>query len=266
MLDVAVVEMPGGSRLIVLGNSGFDLSPSGNGNPGNSIGRWELKLPCPSRTRALFPATCADACCCAAIICSTFTCPGRSADRTRRAPLTLTCERDGRPVAPDAGRWQRARLLCGSRNFFTGALSPASGRSPTFLRSIRRPRFPARTYTLWAFAAVDGSLHLVDGMTDQAIRGAKKVGQRSGRGSTPTAARARSCWSRKAEMQSATACAPSRFPIAIQLPVSAAAEFDGRGAIVALWPESERQRATAIVRRKDTGWYEAYRVSVSCGN
>jgi hypothetical protein len=45
---------------------------------------------------------------------------------------------------------------------------------------------------------------------------------------------------------------------------SSAVEFDGR--IVALWPEGSGNSAAAIVRRKDTGWYEAYRVSISCGN
>jgi hypothetical protein len=53
---------------------------------------------------------------------------------------------------------------------------------------------------------------------------------------------------------------PDRDPVA----ASSAVEFDGR--IVALWPESSGNGATAIVRRKDTGWYEAYRVSISCGN
>jgi hypothetical protein len=40
--------------------------------------------------------------------------------------------------------------------------------------------------------------------------------------------------------------------------------LDGR--IVALWPESSGNGAVAIVKRKNTGWYEAYRVSISCGN
>jgi hypothetical protein len=41
-------------------------------------------------------------------------------------------------------------------------------------------------------------------------------------------------------------------------------EFDGQ--IVALWPETSGNGAMAVVKRKDTGWYEAYRVSVSCSN
>jgi hypothetical protein len=53
---------------------------------------------------------------------------------------------------------------------------------------------------------------------------------------------------------------PDRDPVL----VSSTVEFDG--SIVALWPQSDGNSATAIVKRKDTGWYEAYRVSVSCGN
>ena len=53
---------------------------------------------------------------------------------------------------------------------------------------------------------------------------------------------------------------PDRDPVA----VSSVVEFDGR--IVALWPETGGNAAAAIVKRKDTGWYEAYRVSISCGN
>jgi hypothetical protein len=53
---------------------------------------------------------------------------------------------------------------------------------------------------------------------------------------------------------------PDRDPIA----VSTAVEFNGQ--IAALWPDGSGTAATAIVRKKDTGWYEAYRVSVTCGN
>ena len=53
---------------------------------------------------------------------------------------------------------------------------------------------------------------------------------------------------------------PDREPVV----ASSAVEFDG--AIVALWSESNGNGAAAIVKRRDTGWYEAYRVSISCGN
>jgi hypothetical protein len=53
---------------------------------------------------------------------------------------------------------------------------------------------------------------------------------------------------------------PDRDPVVASSPV----EFDG--AVVVLWPESSGNGAIAIVKREDTGWYEAYRISIACGN
>jgi hypothetical protein len=110
-------------------------------------------------------------------------------------------------------------------------------------------------------AGVDGSIHMLDGMTDQLIRGAKwgsdlaAVHSPCGTGTqllvsesgdpTPDSLRAFEI--------------PDRDPVAASSPV----EFDG--AIVALWPEGSGNGAIAIVKREDTGWYEAYRTSIACG-
>ena len=52
MLDVALVEIPGGSRLIVLGNGVVVyLSPSGS----KSAGRWELETSLPIAHSRAFP-------------------------------------------------------------------------------------------------------------------------------------------------------------------------------------------------------------------
>jgi len=114
---------------------------------------------------------------------------------------------------------------------------------------------------------VDGSLHLVDGMTDQVIRGAKwgsdlaTVHSTCGTGTQLLVSESGIMTSGNLERDGLRAFEiPDRDPVA----ASSAVEFDGR--IVALWPESSGNGATAIVRRKDTGWYEAYRVSVSCSN
>jgi hypothetical protein len=53
---------------------------------------------------------------------------------------------------------------------------------------------------------------------------------------------------------------PDRDPIS----VSSTLDFDGQ--IVALTPGSTGTAAVAIVKRKDTGWYEADQVSISCSN
>jgi hypothetical protein len=56
------------------------------------------------------------------------------------------------------------------------------------------------------------------------------------------------------------------FEILDRDPVAASAAVEFNGSVVELWPEGDGNGATAIVKRNDTGWYEAYRVSVSCGN
>ncbi len=123
-------------------------------------------------------------------------------------------------------------------------------------------QLPRSEYSLWAFAAVDGSLHLVDGVSDQLIRGAKwgsdlaAVHSSCGVGTQLLAS----------DTGDSTRDALRAFEVADRDPiaVSSATEFGGR--IVALWPESLATGAIAIVRRTDTGWYETYRVSISCSN
>jgi hypothetical protein len=130
---------------------------------------------------------------------------------------------------------------------------------PSFYSAAALPR---SSYTLWLLTAVDGSVHLIDGVADQAMRG--------WRWGSDLAAVHSSCGtgtqilvSEAGEPERDTVRAfevPDRDPVA----ASSAIEFDGR--IVALWPETSGTNAVAIVKREDTGWYEANRVSISCGN
>jgi hypothetical protein len=153
-------------------------------------------------------------------------------------------------------------FFAASRNFFTGALSPGIGKVsnvPSFYSAAALSR---SNYTLWVLAAVDGSLHLVDGMTDQLIRGGKWGSDLAAvHSSCGTGTQLLASESGDTERDGLRAFeVPDRDPVA----ASSAAEFDGR--IVALSPESTGAGASAVVKRRDTGWYEAYRVSISCGN
>jgi len=67
------------------------------------------------------------------------------------------------PLTPEDGSLRA--FYAGSRNFFTGALSPGIGKISNVPAFYSAAALPHSTYTLWVFAAVDGSLHLVDGMT-----------------------------------------------------------------------------------------------------
>jgi hypothetical protein len=158
-------------------------------------------------------------------------------------------------------------FFAASRNFFTGALSPGIGKVPNVPSFYSAAALPRSGYTLWALAAVDGSLHLVDGMTDQANRGGKwgsdlaAVHSSCGTGTQLLVSESGELASGNSERDGLSAFEiPDRDPVA----ASSAVEFDGR--IVALWSGSNGNGATAIVRRNNTGWYEAYSISISCGN
>jgi len=197
--------------------------------------------------------------------------PGTICRSNATMPLALTCAAsdDPWPLASDeAGAGGVRAFYATTRNFFTGVLSPGIGKianAPSFYSAAALPR---QGYTLWAVAAVDGSAHVIDGVTDQAVRGARwgsdLAAVHSGCG-----AGAQLLVSGEGEPQrepehdrdSVRAFEiPDREPVA----VSSALEFDGR--ITALWPDASGASALAVVKREDTGWYEANRITVSCAN
>ncbi len=261
VLDVAVVDMPGGSRLIVLDNGMVGIFRHSGASPSS---HWELEASLPIAHSRAFPRDLRGRLLLRRDHLFDVYLPGTFCHSSAVAPLTLTCNDsdDPWPLTPDDGSVRA--FYAASRNFFTGALSPGTGKVtnvPSFYSAAALPR---SGYTLWAFAAVDGSLHLVDGMTDQAIRGAKWGSDLAAvRSSCGTGTQLLATENGDTERDGLRAFEiPDRDPVA----ASSAVEFDGRGVIVALWPESSGNGATAILRRKDTGWYEAYRVSISCGN
>src|ERR1700676_3998673 len=261
MLDVALVEMPGGARLLVL-NGGTVAIYRHRG--ANAVEQWELEASPPVAHARTFPRDLRGRLLLRRDHLFDVYLPGTfcRSSSSAAASLTLTCNDsdDPWPLTPDNSSVRA--FFAASRNFFTGALSPGIGKVsnvPSFYSAAALPR---SNYNLWALAAVDGSLHLVDGMTDQLIRGGKW-------GSDPAAVHS-SCGTGTQLLASESGDTerdglrafevPDRDPVA----ASSAVEFGGR--IAALWPENSGNGAAAIVKRKDTGWYEAYRVSISCGN
>jgi hypothetical protein len=266
MLDVALVEMPGGSRLLVLDDVSVAiyrhqaLASSGS-NPATA---WELEasLPIVHSHSPAFPRDLRGRLLLRRDHLFDVYLPGTFCRTNFGAPLTLNCSDtdDPWPLTPE-DNGVRA-FFAAARNFFTGALSPSIGKVsnvPSFYSAAALPR---SSYTLWAFAAVDGSLHLVDGITDQVIRSAKWGSDLAAvHSSCGTGTQLLVSEGGDTERDGLRAFEiPDRDPIA----ASSAVEFDGR--LIALWPDSSGNSAAAIVKRKDTGWYEAYRISLSCSN
>ena len=194
--------------------------------------------------------------------------PGTICRSSATAPLTLNCSAsdDPWPLSPQEDVLNNATAVraffAPARNFFTGVLAPGIGKIsnvPSFYSAAPLPR---SNYTLWVLAAADGSIHLVDGFTDQSVRG--------GHSGSDLASIHSNCGVGTQLLVSESGTPdhdtlrayeiPDRDPVA----VSSTLEFDGT--ITALWSDANQTSATAIVKREDTGWYEANRISISCAN
>ena len=271
ILDAALVDMSGGSRLLVLDESSVTVYHQQNG-------RWEPEAALPDqyarvdRRRGDSPDPAANA--------RAFPrdprgrlflrrdhlfdiyLPGTLCRSSAAMPLSLICNANDDPWPLTADDNSVRAFFAPTRNFFTGALSPGIGKISAVPAFYSAAPIPRNGYTLWTLTAADGSLHLVDGFTDQVLPSAHwgsdvvSVHSICGTGTQILAS-----VSGDPERDSVRAFEiPDREPVA----VSSTIDFDGR--IAALWPETNGSNAIAIVKREDTGWYEANRISISCGN
>jgi hypothetical protein len=217
--------------------------------------------------------------------------PGTFCRSSASIPLTLTCAPSddpwplilGGPVwgqfASDESADGAVRAFYATtRNFFTGALSPGIGKISTVPSFYSAAALPRSGYTLWALAAVDGTVHVIDGITDQTIRsahwGSDLAAVRSSCGvGTQLLVSGATDVSRGNDRNGANE--PYRelsrdnlraFEIPDREPIAVSAPFEFEGSITALWSEASLSSAVAIVKREDTGWYEANRIIVTCAN
>ncbi len=274
MLDAALIDMSrgdmsGSPRLLVLEPAAVVIYRHQAANP---AARWELEASLPIVHSRIFPRDLRGRLLIRRDRLFDLYLPGTVCRSTTNSPLALACADSDDPWPLTADDNSVRAFYAASRNFFTGVLSPGIGKIsnvPSFYSAAALPR---SNYALWAFAGVDGSLHLVDGMTDQLIRssrpGSELAALHSSCGSGTQLLISEDDDSENRDSQNGDAGRDGLRAFEIldrdPVPASSAAEFDGR--ITALWPESGGDAAIAIVRRKDTGWYEAFRISVSCGN
>ena len=207
--------------------------------------------------------------------------PGVTCASTAAMPLALNCRESDDPwplgggmqngnglsVFPSPGMASGASsvipemraFFAPTRNFFTGALTPGIGKFAIVPKFYSAALLPRDKYTLWLFAATDGQVHMVDGVSDQIAR----LGWGSDLASVRTACGAG--WqilatSSGGEDQDSIRAYefPDRDPVA----VSAPADFSG--AITALWSEAKGDTAVAIAHNREAGSYGAFRVALSC--
>jgi hypothetical protein len=148
-----------------------------------------------------------------------------------------------------------------TRNFFTGVLTPNVGKFRTVSKFYSAAWLPREKYLLWLFAATDGRVHLVDGMSDQVTQ--------LGWGSDLTSVKT-SCGAGWQVLATSSAegngdlLRAYEFPDRDAIAVSAAIDFPGGGVITALWTEGKGDAVVAVVKNRETGSYEAFRLAVAC--
>ena len=200
--------------------------------------------------------------------------PGVLCRTSAALPLTLGCRQSDdpwplvwRPVNPETGASKGTLSIASAvnaffaptRNFFTGALSPGIGAFTTISKFYSAAFLPRNQYLLGVFAGVDGQIHLVDGVTDQAA----SLGWGSDVASVQTM-----CGIGWQVLATSSGNNPGDSVRAYELadrdpvPVSMAADFAGE--ITALWTEIKGDTAVAVARNQRTGDYEAFRLAATC--
>jgi hypothetical protein len=185
--------------------------------------------------------------------------PGVYCRSSMAAPLTMTCDDSDDPWPLTGNSGDPRAFFSSTRNFFTGALSPGIQKqtnAPAFYSAAALPR---DQYTLWVFAAVDGHVHLLDGISDQVLPqaawGSDIASVRSGCGSG---------WQILASSNDDENGDQVRaFEILDREPaaVGQAAQFPG--IVTAVWPLNEAT-VMAVSKNSGTGKYDAYTLSIDC--
>jgi hypothetical protein len=186
--------------------------------------------------------------------------PGVRCQSTAVAPLALKCRESDDPWPLASEPSPLSAFFTPSRNFFTGALSPGIQKQTTTAPFYSAAALPRDNYTLWIFSAVDGQIHLLDGMTDQTAAkwgwGSDIASVRSGCGLG---------WQVLADLRGDGANdTVQAFEIADREATAVSAPVEFGGGITALWTDSDSASVIAIAQDSETGRYEASRLSITC--
>ncbi len=172
------------------------------------------------------------------------------------------------PVFPGAGPSSVAipsmrAFYAPTRNFLTGVLTSGIGKFATVPKFYSAAFLPRDKYLLWLFAATDGHVHMVDGVSDQAARVAwgsdlATVKTSCGAGWQVLAT------SPEGSSEEATGDSVRAYEFPDRDPVAVSTAIDFPGSITTLWTEAKADTAIAVVKNRETGSYEAFRLVVVC--
>lgn len=187
--------------------------------------------------------------------------PGVFCKSTKTAPLGVNCRESDDPWPVGSDQFHLSAFFAPARNFFTGVLVPGVGKQATGPAFYSTATLPRDKYTLALFAGVDGQVHLLDGLADHV---AGNLGWGSNIASVHT-----ECGSGWQVLATQSGTGPSdairTYEIPDREPVLVSQPLEFGGSITALWAESNGNTAVAISHNSETGKYEAYRLTVACG-
>ena len=187
--------------------------------------------------------------------------PGVLCQSTTVAPLGLNCRESDDPWPLATDEFALRAFFASTRNFFTGVLSPGIQKQTATSAFYSAAPLPRGPYTLWVFSGVDGQIHLLDGVTDQT---AAKLGW----GSDIAGVRS-SCGLAWQILATSRSDGPSdtvtAFEMADREPMAVSPPAEFSGSITALWAAPEGSSALAVSHDLELGKYEAYRLSIACG-
>jgi hypothetical protein len=255
ILDAAIIDQTGGTRLLLLGGSQVTLNRQHEG-------RWQQEAAWPIAHSRSFPRDLRGRIFPRRDHLFDAYLPGVVCHSNNAAPASMSCTDSDDPW-PLTNEESGVRAFFSSgRNFFTGSLSPGIGKIASVPSFYSATAIPRSGYALWVIAAADGSTHIVDGTLDQLLPAAHW-------GSDVAAVRSNCGTGTQllvSESGSGTRDDLRPFEIAEREPAAVGAPLEFAGPIAALWTDNSGFGAIAVVKRHDTGWYEAYRISVACGN
>jgi hypothetical protein len=183
--------------------------------------------------------------------------PGTVCQSSASAPLTMNCRDSDDPWPLSAGQ---SAFFSATRNFFTGVLTPGIGKQTTTAPFYSAAALPRPNYTLWLLTGVDGRVHMLDGLNDQIANlnwGSDAAPLRSNCGSGTQLLVSASGSGSQDALQA--------FEVADRAAMPVSATLDLGGEITALWTDANGTSVVAVSRNAQTRAYEAYRLSITCG-
>jgi len=187
--------------------------------------------------------------------------PGVYCRSTAMPPWSIHCSEgdDSWPIGTSMFRLNAA--FVSSRNYFSGALLPGVGKQASTAPFYSAAAVPGAQSTTWLFTGIDDQMHVLDGDTD-------RIEPTPGWGSDMASVHS-GCRSGWQVLATKGGDGPTDTVRAFEFPapggITPDPEIQVQGRITALWSETGEAGAIAVVHFSETGGYEAFRLTLTCG-